>query len=739
MAHNVTVALPSAHSKRARKFVVEFFWSRPFQTILLALLIVLFVGKTLIPAWRHYGAGDISNYYLVAKLYREGRSVERVYDWTWFQRQEDHSGIGPHLVGFIPSTPISALPLVPLSSLPILQAHRYWLLANIAILLCIATLLKRMTHLGWTTVGVLILLATNPLRNHFLVGQLHLLVLLLVTAAAALYFAKRPFWCGVLLAAAAALKIYPALFLFYFLIKKEWRAVCGLAVGSLAFAGVWIYLFGESSLLTYVREVLPWGLTGENIDPYNVGWDSISALLHRLLIAEPELNPSPVIHWPSLYAFLKALFDGTLFVAFLWVIGSSTGSGSRKKLEWAGYLFFLLLLSSEPLTYHFVALILSAVLAADYLIAHDEMTSVALVTLIYVLVCLPYNRLYYYDPDGWRSVLFFPRLFFMLIFAGLFLWILHRSSAIEFAPQLRSRNSVYVALALLLIACGFAQNLHHIHGHFQNYASRVLTVRGSVMATDPVVTSRGLLFTTLVGHPHTTIQDAYAAEEYGSTGVSNFYLGDDSYHPAATAEGDMVWVEVANRHGSRIIRFPAALFRSIDDTTVEVEDAEQPVVSPDGGFLAYIREVNGRNSLWIHQLKAAGTDRQIAGADYDVREAAFSPDHRVVFSSRRDGRFRLFVVNLATKTTEQLDAPTCSARYPSISQDGQWIAFSCEQRGYWQLHAMNLSTKVETQLTNVECNSVSPAWTLDSRSLIYATDCGRGLGMTALAKLNVPR
>jgi len=173
--------------------------------------------------------------------------------------------------------------------------------------------------------------------------------------------------------------------------------------------------------------------------------------------------------------------------------------------------------------------------------------------------------------------------------------------------------------------------------------------------------------------------------------------------------------------------------------SVEVEDAEQPVVSPDGGFLAYIREVNGRNSLWIHQLKAAGTDRQIAGADYDVREAAFSPDHRVVFSSRRDGRFRLFVVNLATKTTEQLDAPTCSARYPSISQDGQWIAFSCEQRGYWQLHAMNLSTKAETQLTNVECNSVSPAWTLDSRSLIYATDCGRGLGMTALATLNVPR
>ncbi len=259
------------------------------------------------------------------------------------------------------------------------------------------------------------------------------------------------------------------------------------------------------------------------------------------------------------------------------------------------------------------------------------------------------------------------------------------------------------------------------------------------MAADPVVTSHGVLFTTLVGHPHTKIQDAYAAEQYGSTGITNFYLGDDSYHPAATAEGDVVWVEVANSRGSRIIHFPAAPIHSPDDMPVEVDDAEQPVVSADGAFLVYIREVNGRNSLWIHQLKAAGTDRQIAGADYDVREAAFFPDHRVVFSSRRDGRFELFVVSLATETAERLDTPDCSARYPSISPDGQWIAFSCEQGGYWQLHAMNLKTKAETQLTNVECNSVSPAWTLDSKSLIYATDCGRGLGLTALSKLNVTR
>jgi len=122
-----------------------------------------------------------------------------------------------------------------------------------------------------------------------------------------------------------------------------------------------------------------------------------------------------------------------------------------------------------------------------------------------------------------------------------------------------------------------------------------------------------------------------------------------------------------------------------------------------------------------------------------VREAAFSPEHRMVFSSRRAGRFRLFEVDPASGVIEEMRLPTCSARYPAISADGEWIAFSCEQGGTWQVHVLNRHTGEEKLLTNSDCNSISPAWTLDSKELIYATDCGRGLGFTALAKLKVFR
>jgi hypothetical protein len=50
---------------------------------------------------------------------------------------------------------------------------------------------------------------------------------------------------------------------------------------------------------------------------------------------------------------------------------------------------------------------------------------------------------------------------------------------------------------------------------------------------------------------------------------------------------------------------------------VEAADAEPPVASPDGKLLAFIREVKGRNSLWIRQIGAsvAGTIGERQNAD----------------------------------------------------------------------------------------------------------------------------
>ncbi len=168
-------------------------------------------------------------------------------------------------------------------------------------------------------------------------------------------------------------------------------------------------------------------------------------------------------------------------------------------------------------------------------------------------------------------------------------------------------------------------------------------------------------------------------------------------------------------------------------------------MSPRGELLAYIREVRGRGSLWIRRIEVGeeatqpSAERELARPGYDVREAAFSPDNQVVFSSWQQGRYKLYFADPQAGTVAELAAVSCSARYPAVSPDGQWMAFSCERGGVWQLVAMNRRTAEQHQLTTSDCNSITPAWLPDSRGLIYATDCGRALGITALSKLSVVR
>lgn len=733
------------------------------ESLLLLILITAFVVAALVPAWRGLGT-DFPNYYLAARLYRQGYPLERVYDWVCFQRQWDHTSNYHSLVSYQPLTLLSALAIMPLSSLPQLPARRCWLLFNLVFMVLTALLLVRCTTLGWIWVLLLMFMAFFPLRSNFLDGQMHILVLLLLSFAAFLYLRAQHFWSGIVLAAAAALKIYPALFLVYFLVKKRWGAFAGLVLGLCATTLLSISLFGVDANRLYVQEVLPWAMRSQIINPYNIAWGSLNALLARLFIFEPELNPAPIAHLPWLYALLYSLSVSLIATAFLRAIilgvrpertGDQRTVGqslqeerlhdpARLKLEWASYLSLLLLLTSQPAPYHFVALIVPAVLVMDCLVERRQTTMAAALIVVYVLVCGSYSRLLPAEPTGWRILLAFPRLFFMLLFGGLLLSILRAPSG---TCELRSRRRSWLATAsafMVLFVAGFLSQLRHFRGQFDNYSSRVVTVVDSATAMDPVVGSNGLFFTALVPRALPSVPDTYAVHELENGSIHSFASGGDWFHPALEKQHERAWAELATTGGSRIVRFdPATSINSVAQVTVEVEDAEQPTLSSDGEVLAFLREVHGRSSLWIRRLGAIErtstprNDQQLAGSQYDVRDAAFFPDHSIVFSSRRDGRFRLYKVNVDASVIEEMSVPTCSARYPAVSPDGEWIAFSCQQGGTWQLAVMNLNTRAQTPLTDTDCNSITPVWNAESKDLIYATDCGRGLALTALARLRV--
>ena len=714
------------------------------ERLLLLVLIAGFAAKGFVPAWRHLNS-DFPNYYLVARLYRAGYPLERVYDWTWLQRQKDHQGIDQGLVSFIPSTLPSALVVAPWSSLPPLEAKHRWLVVNLALLLLIAFLLVRLTNLGSERIALLIFLAFIPLRNNFLFGQMHVVVLFLLTFAAWLFFRESPFLSGISLAIAAALKIYPALFLIYFAWKRQWRAVIGLTVGLIGVAAASLYLFGANACLLYVRQVLPAGLRGETLDPYNPAWNSWTALVRRLFIAEPGLNPAPVAHLPWLYALLQPLIHASILVVFMWAIGSKKRDTGRTKLEWATFLFLLLFLSSQPGSYHFVALILTAALVVDYLLAHRRVIHAGIAVAIYALIGAPLARFPWATPTGWQNLLFFSRLAWMSLFGALLLWILIPPSRHLLRERFNFKSALVAACALIVICvAGLIATRRHLRGQFENYNSRITITPGGLLASDPAITSGGILFTTMTPTGY-TIRRLKDRESVDFPGISR-----DSFHAAAFEDANLIFAEQSTPNGSTIVRFAldaAGLENRVTTEATVAEDAQEPLLSRDGQFLAFLRPVKGRNSLWVQRTVSTAADsdaregtqpREIAGEDYDVREATFLPGHRLIFSSKRNGHFALYVATPADKIEiEQLKKPSCSARYPAISPDSRWMAFTCEQGGTEQVHVTDLEGQQDLQLTSADCNSISPAWTADSQRLVYATDCGRGLGLTALAQVTV--
>jgi len=712
------------------------FPGRWVESALLLLLVAVFAWKGFIPGWRSLNT-DFPDYYLAARLYRQGYPVRHFYDWVWFQRQKDHAGLEQAHVSFIPHPPTEILPVLALSSLPPLVAKRLWLLVNLVLLALVILLLDQVTQLGLRRVAIVAFLAVDALRTNFLFGQDHLFAAVFLTLSLVLYLKGKGLASGAVLALSAALKIYPALFLFYFLRKKQWRAVAGLGLCLLGLGLLSLALFGFDNLRYYVVEVLPRSLAGEANDPYSVYWSSLTAWLRRLFMGEPELNPHPLVHCPLAYATLQPLCQSLLFVPGLWLISSSRREAAREKLESGTYVVLLLVLSTNPAPYHFCALIVGVTLAVDYLLNCSQPGRTCLLIVLYALVCFPVRRVWPGPLTAWQTFPPYLRLVGLTALWAFLLWTL-AGERLQLRARVRWAEATAFGLLFLgLWTAGLWASLRHLDGLFANYGARLMVVPDSIIATQPAVaglTSGRVLFSTLVRRGYTI-----ASTEGGR--LAHLDLEADAFSPT-TLGANAAWAELASRT-SRIVSVPdQEALLGIDRLPVEAEDAEQPVVSPDGKWLAFIRESRGRGSLWIKELRTAArglpvesTESELTGNGYDVLDTAFYPDDRIVFAADLGASTGLFEFDL--KTRQVVPGPTSSqpVRYPAVSPDGQWLAYSLEEAGNWHLWLKNLRAGESRRLTEGDCNSIAPAWFGDSKTLVYATDCGRALGLTALCRI----
>jgi hypothetical protein len=153
----------------------------------------------------------------------------------------------------------------------------------------------------------------------------------------------------------------------------------------------------------------------------------------------------------------------------------------------------------------------------------------------------------------------------------------------------RDRLAWAVALALVL-ALSISGNLRHQRGLYDDYQWRIPIAKEVYMAVHPAVQGDAVLFIAMLGDGY---HSAVVRNGMKQGGITEFNPTKPDQLAVTAAKGES-WVEQV-RHESSIV--------STLTGRTDIPQAEFPVVSFDGRWLAFLREDRGRARIWVHALK----------------------------------------------------------------------------------------------------------------------------------------
>jgi len=709
------------HSKPSRtsaSVVVEPFWASPrsqfwlprVEWCLLALLVLLFFGYGVMPGWRTLKS-EFPDYYLAAELYHHGVKLDRAYEWTWFQRQNDRLGVRDGLVSFAPNPPSIALSLLPFTRLQPLVAKRAWLALNLVFLALSLLILHRVTSLTWRRLMLIALLCTLPLRIDFMFGRHYVLILFLVCAAYATACASRDASSGAIWAAAAALKLFPALVVILFVRKGNWRALGGFLVGAISLTALSVLLFGVEVHRVFLRDVLSQASRGDWLGPYALSQNSFITLWSHLFLIEPELNPLPLVDSPLLYSAMLAITITALVFVFLRTIAIDK-SMQATALHWAALVPLLLLLSTTTATDYSCLLIFTSIVAIDTLLTMGKGTKALTLLVLYVVACAPI-------PD--KISHWFP-LSRLVATTGIYGLLLH-----SIAAGRRKRPATrWFPVGVIFAAALTIFNFEAVRNRAESFSGRVSTPGNGYRYASPAAITEGIVFTEMK-------PDRYAVGILSHGAVGELPVSGDALSVAGSAASDVFYAEQAART-STVIRFSSTEPGTSPETLFE---GQEPALSPNGKWLAFIREEQGIGTVEVLSSGSHDNPQTVLSAAYYPLDITVTNEGDVIAASGRVSDPHMLLARRETGDVSELHGLSGAVRYPSISPDGKRLAFSRRTGGSWRLFVRTLATGEEQELTRAPCNAISPSW-VNLQTLLYATDCGRGVGLSALARVTVP-
>ncbi len=187
-----------------------------------------------------------------------------------------------HLVMTFKYPPFFIFLMGPLTGLHYVAGLFTWRAINIALFIGALVLFYRWSEMplrSWSTVGLLLLIATyQPLNYTIGFGQFDIFILIVL--AASLIFMKHGKWgwFGALLAFPAAVKFYPAYFVAHAVAWRKWRSVLTFTMAFVVLWGLALVFMGWEIHRIYIVDVIP-TLRSGTVWPEN---QTINGFLNRL-------------------------------------------------------------------------------------------------------------------------------------------------------------------------------------------------------------------------------------------------------------------------------------------------------------------------------------------------------------------------------------------------------------------------------------------------------------------------
>jgi len=265
--------------------------------------------------------------------------------------------------------PASVLIVAPFALLDYPTAMIAWNLVSLGLLVVAVTLLLRSLSLRLPVAALVpaaaMLLMSPPVHIQVSQGQFNFVLLALIVGAWLSARTDRPVLAGVLIGGAAAIKLFPALLLVHYALRRQWRIVISGSVVLTALTAISVAIVGTDAAGEYATRVVPAvdSLKGawRNVSLHGLWWKLLSPGTGVTYVAGQvpsitQVKIDPVVRSAALAGW--ASLGSVLLLLVFWIRGVlATGRHQHADIGFGLALVVMLLVS--PVTWlHYLVLLI---------------------------------------------------------------------------------------------------------------------------------------------------------------------------------------------------------------------------------------------------------------------------------------------------------------------------------------------------------------------------------------------